>query len=351
MIMENVSDLSTLSSLTEAYPSLLTPVLESRFVTIIEQRMAEKLPEELRQYVYTILLAERKSLVNNSDFRTFLTDQMEGFEPRVFPVGLPRKFETLKKLANLNATIDFFAPFCAEMFLSHLPLDKRTPLSCGEDFRIRRALLRLQLFVQIFHQPEATDELSSDRDWEQRFEMQKYFWTRLDRIEIEECKCIYVLLTYLLRHLSPFSPSVDCNDRSSEASNKSRQRGLPLLQSVFLGLNLTPLEESYAQRFLDYAFTGFEKIDPLDGNFCVPHGDFRNLDRKRSGRRYLPSEEHREQNFGVNIYWRCERRERRANKRKDAVFLSRRQRMAWRLIGYCFWDKERTDLAGGQFIW
>lgn len=182
--------------------------------------------------------------------------------------------------------------------------------------------------------------------------MQQYFWTRFDRVEIEECKCIYVLLTYLLRHLSPFPPPSNiCKDRSSKASGKSKQRGLPLLQPVFSGSNLTPLEASYAQHFLDYAFTGFERIDPLDGNFCLPHGDFRFLDRKRAGRRYLPSEPHREHNFGVNIYRRHNRRQRVAEKQRGVVILSTRQRMAWRLIGYCFWDEERTYLLGGELIW
>lgn len=164
MIMERVRDLSTLSSLIEAYPDFLTPVLESHFGTIIEQRMAEILPEELREYIYTIVLAKRSSPLNTKDLKGLLSRQLEGLEPRDFPIGLPRQLETLKELANLTATIDFFIFFCADMFLSHLPSNKRTYLSRGENMRIRRALLRFQLFVQIFHQPEATEELISDRD-------------------------------------------------------------------------------------------------------------------------------------------------------------------------------------------
>ena len=88
-------------------------------------------------------------------------------------------------------------------------------LSADEDLRIRRALLRFQLYAQLFHQPDATDELVSDRDWERGHHQEQYFWTRFTSVEVEECKCIYGLLFNILSYIRPIQPSQTHCDKSS----------------------------------------------------------------------------------------------------------------------------------------
>ena len=128
---------------------------------------------------------------------------IEDLEPGVIPPTMQRGHETVRLLADLTDTIDFFVHLCTAMYLTDFPFAKQMPLSAGEELRIRRALLRFQLYAQLFHQPEATDEIISDRDWEQRHLQQQYFWTRFTSVEFEECKCIYRLLVDALSFLRP----------------------------------------------------------------------------------------------------------------------------------------------------
>ena len=234
--------------------------------------------------------------------------------------------ETLRRLAGLTETIDFFVHFCTALWLKEFPLAKQMPLSAGEDLRIRRALLRFQLYAQLFHQPEATDELVSDRDWEKRHHQEQYFWTRFTSVEVEECKCIYGLLAHITSCIRPIQPSQTCCDKSS-------QRGLPLLYCVFAASTISPLASSYAERFADYAFTGLDKTDPHDGNYFLPYRDFQNQVLPRT-KRYKPSDAFREENFGVETYDRP--------MKYDPV-IRQTHRTGYRLLGYCFWDKERAD--------
>lgn len=62
-------------------------------------------------------------------------------------------FDTLTDLMTSTDTIDFFTEFCATAFLTdqnHIPR-MRTPIFPCEKLRLQRALLRLQLYCQLFH--------------------------------------------------------------------------------------------------------------------------------------------------------------------------------------------------------
>jgi hypothetical protein len=331
-VFEHANDLSTLNGLIGAYPTLLGPMLEPHFDTLV---FGASWPEELRQYVYTILLAETRTPTSVQELKVLMADQLEGSGPRLFPPALPRNHRTLKRLASLTDTINFFVRLCVATYLMHFPPEKQMPPSPGEELRIRRALLRFQLYTQLFHQPEATDEIASDRDWEQRHLMEQHFWTRFESVEWEECKCIYSLLYYSLTHLRPIIPSTSETSTSQSPPFKSKRRGLPLLKLVFSGAPLSPLASSYAQRFIEYAFTGLEKVDPHHGNYFLPFHDFQNhKERWDRAKRYRPSEAHREANFGVWIG---------IMPKKYHPVVKDANRTALRLIGYCFWDEGRTD--------
>lgn len=338
MVPEQVDDLPTLSKLTEACHSLLTPPLERRFDPLVPDLFEDLWPEELCQYTYAILLAEQEAPTSLQDLKTLFARLLEGPEPRVLPTALPWTLRTLEKIVSLKETIDFFVHFGTILFLQRFPLEDRTPLSTGEELRIRRAPLRFQLYTQLFHQPGSTDEIVSDRDWEQRHLSEQHFWTRFESVEAEECKCIYALLFNVLRYMHPICPANDQISDTQSVPPGSTERGLSLLKPIFSGGPLSLLMSSYAQSFVDYTFTfiGLEKADPFGGNFFLPYQDFRNWDRARE-RRYRPSEPYREANFGVKTipmcYW--------PTKYHRVVKLE--DRTGWRLIGYCFWDEERVD--------
>ena len=222
LIFEQVDDLTALSNIVEAYPSFLERMLERQFTGFFPALLNNNTwSEETLSYAYTVLRIEEQ-LPGKSDLTILMECLIEGIGSDVASLIVP-SVGTLRRLAGLTETIDFFVHFCPALWLAEFPLAKQMPLSAGEDLRLRRALLRFQLYTQLFHQPEATDELISDRDWEQRHHSEQYFWTRFTSVEVEECKSIYGLLVNIICYMRPIQPSQTLRDKSS-------QRGLPLLQ-------------------------------------------------------------------------------------------------------------------------
>ena len=334
-IFEQVDDLQTVSRLARSFPDLLGTVLENRFHDLIPSLFPTSWTTELREYAYAAVLAEIRGWV---DPRDLLLDLLEEVSPETLLIGLPPTVEIVHKLACVTDAVEFFTVFCSTLFLSNFPSNRKTLLSQGEAFRIRRALLRFQLYTQFFHQPRATDVLVSDRDWEARPRSEEYFWTRFTSVEAEECKCVYVLLVNALTRTRPIQ---HLNDPSFP-SQVSRQRGLPLLQPVFCGApkDISPLAASYAERLVDYAGTGLEKVDPHDANYFLPYYDFQHQDLVKQPR-YQPSEAQRERNFGFEVGRRP------GNKYSGGMA---KDRSLHRMIGYCFWDEERVDFSLGEVM-
>lgn len=324
LIFEQIDDLKTLSKIVEAYPGLLECMLERQFNRLVPTLLNDAWSEETLSYAYTLLQIEER-LPDKTELTILMENLIEDVGSGIAPLISP-SYQTARRLASLTETIDFFVHFCTALWLADFPLTKQMPLSAGEDRRIRRALLRFQLYAQLFHQPEATDELISDRDWEQRHHQEQYFWTRFTSVEVEECKCIYRLLVNIVSYMRTIQPSQTHGDKSS-------QRGLPLLHCVFAASTISPLASSYAERFADYAFTGLDKLDPHDGNYFLPYRDFQNQVLPRT-RNHKPSDAFREENFGVVIYDRP--------MKYDPV-VRQTHRTSWRLLGYCFWDEERVN--------
>ena len=174
--------------------------------------------------------------------------------------------------------------------------------------------------------------------------MQQHFWIRFDSVEAEEIKCIYSLLYYSLTQLYSILSSSSDDPASQSTSFKSKQRGLSLLQPIFFGAPLSFLTASYAQRFVNYAFFELDKVDPHDRNYFLAFHDFQehSKDRWKRTKRYQSSEAELESYFGMRMH-RMPRKFDPPGRRGD--------RPGWRLLGYCFWDKERTDWKPEGLIW
>ena len=329
LIFEQIDDLRTLHNIVKACPNPLSCMLQRQFHTRVLNSLHDAWSEETLSNTYAALLIEDRP-PDKVGLTILMESLIEGIGAPIASLISP-SCETVRRLAELSEAIDFFVHFCTALWLAEFPFAKQMPLSAGEDLRIRRALLRLQLYAQLFHQPEATDELVSDRDWEQRHHQEQYFWTRYTSVEVEECKCIYGPLVNALSCIRPI--------QSTQTSDgKSSLRGLPLLQCVFNESAISPLASSYAERFVDYAFTGLDKTDPHDGNYFLPYRDFQNqvLPRRKI---YGTSDSSRESNFGVKLH-KCPM--------KYMTVVRQTHRIWWRLLGYCFWDEERVDCMSSE---
>ena len=205
LIFEQIDDLTTLSNIVELYPRFLNPILERQFTRLIPTLLNDAWSGETLSYAYPVLHIEER-LPDKSSLTILMESLIEGIGPDITSLISPT-LGTLKRLAGLTEAIDLFVHFCTKLWLAGFLLAKSMPLSAGEDLRIRRALLRFQLYAQLFHRPEPTDEIVSDRDWEQRPHHQQYFWTRVTSVEVEECKCIYGLLIHIISYIRPIKPT------------------------------------------------------------------------------------------------------------------------------------------------
>ena len=108
----------------------------------------------------------------------------------------------LRKSSPSRKPSAFSHDFATTLFPAKHPMSNQfLPLSSGEEVRLQRALLRFQLYCQLFHSPQDYKKCYRFGDWERRYLAQHWYWTRFERMEIEECKSIYhLLVSYLSEH-------------------------------------------------------------------------------------------------------------------------------------------------------
>jgi len=272
MIMETMDTPSALCSYVDSVPSILMPTFLYRFESVIKAVFARQYPEELSQYVYAITLAQHLGPKALDGLAIFMTAHFEGMQPRRLLCGFPRTYGSLKHIADIHQTIEFFTDFCVDRFLAELPVGMQYPLSAGERMRLQRALLRFQLFCQIFHQPGNVDRIDSDSNWEVGYKALR-FWSRFEMVEAEECRCIFVLLYHVLKPAGSWG-----EDKNIKIS--TRERGLPILRHSIEKGKLSVFEAGYVRCLVKYALSDSEEIHMDLGNHF-------NLARLK---RYTPSE-------------------------------------------------------------
>lgn len=170
---------------------------------------------------------------------------------------------------------------------------------------VRLALLRFQLYCELFHQPG--DNSDNVFDWEERCPEQELFWLRYEWWEVEEVKSIYQTLVFCLENASrETSGSIEQSEQTGKPlANPNQQRGLTQLR-CFLDDSVgraTAFGKSYLRRFLARAFHGFGQVDREDYGYfslprpeCKPHflaagvqpeGTYRILYHKHQSHQYI----------------------------------------------------------------
>ena len=283
--------------------------------------------QELQEYLGAIVSARAARCIGVEQLQSFLDCHFKQADAGRPSTNLSESSQSYM-LSIMEAT-DFFTEFSVLMFakghglprchhpkIRHLIFgrpekEKRKlqstvlPLSMCNKQRIRRALLRFQLYCELFHQPG--DSLDRVDDWEERLPEQEYFWMRYEWWEVEGVKCIYQIIVLSLEN-SDLGLSRDTyNSRTEELQEGHLQeRGLPQLRHFLDGTQTTLFGESYRSRFLSRAFHGFSRADPDDLNWfsqarplyktyycaagCIPPGTYRSLKPSpNKSRKWKPS--------------------------------------------------------------
>jgi hypothetical protein len=320
--MTKLQNQQILRRLLTAFPSA-AQLFTVFFNSIISTILKRSLEEELRQYMYAIISAQTAGPLLKKELESFLDDHFNKAETNYPPASIPHSQASFDYMISVQEAAEFFIELCILVFAR----GRQSPFSfCAPPsvpftkFRIRRALLRFQLYFELFHQPG--DSFDSVSDWEMRFPEQELFWTRLLSWEIEECKCIYYLLVHCLN-------AGIANAKPISESNSLHYRGLPQLHSFICNTPLTKFGLSYISRFLAKGLYGFSIADPNDLNyFSMPRYEaFRNELSRRP--RWEPSP----------CPGPCPMELTQFASEKEA-------RTHLRLLGWCFWETETLSEWG-----
>jgi hypothetical protein len=249
--------------------------------------------QELQQYLSAIAAARQEPCTGTENLGMFLDHHLEQEQNGSYSNN---SHVSLSYMKDIEEAVEFFTEFCVLLFakghgapytppgrISNLLygrpkeeqrklLETCLPLSMWDKHRIRRALLRFQLYCELFHQPG--NPYDNEGDWEERVSEQELFWLRYEWWEVEEVKCIYQLLF--------FSLALDCPRENLDSETQIslegslQERGLPQLRHFLDGSNTTTFGENHLRKFLSRAFYGFSKADPDDFNyFSLPRPLYR----------------------------------------------------------------------------
>jgi hypothetical protein len=364
-ILLDLDSISSLQRLCSVYP-----ILNGSCVSIFDQSITailrKTVDEELQCYLYAIIAARERGRMDGTQMRLFLQDHFEKADLSKPPADVSRSSETIEYMAWIVESVDNFAENCPTMWSKACGTSEAIqlfddnacppavlPLSMWKNkYRLRRALLRFQLFCELFHVPGDLSDFPNLRlfsNWEDNLDAQEYFWKRYAWWEVEECKCIYALLSTAVLYSEHLSR--DCI-LPKRVPKTFEMRGLPQL-SLFLcpdrSWELTTFGSHYITVFSWLSSRGFIQIDRGDHGFFSTANIWQSMSepvatehRRTSAatRRWPPSP------FpGVTLKQLC-----MPSWLTNAVPMECRKldtlagrRKCLRLVGWAFWDK--GDLA------
>ncbi|RMJ27604.1 hypothetical protein PHISP_01524 [Aspergillus sp. HF37] len=217
--MTCLDDLKSFKSLLTAIPTM-EGILSSSFFTIT----ASYLPVSYRQReilapLYACLAAHYHDPVQNNDLLPFLETFFGDDSGRVaLPSDTPRGRASFDYIISLHNAVEKLLPRTWPLVLG-IP----SPWCLTSEpiyFGARRALLRIQLYTEIFHQ-----RLEDIDDWEPLRLDIRLFWSRFSSYDTFKCHHIYVTL------LRPLRRRIGTDFVVTEDRECMRLRGLPLLLS------------------------------------------------------------------------------------------------------------------------
>jgi hypothetical protein len=220
------------------------------------------LDEDIKYYLYAIASARAAGPLTSNAIDAFLDVHFETVDIARTPRSVPRTPDTIEYIDTVISAMNFFVEFCILVFSRGRGHPIFLPRSHAlERPRLRRALLRFQLYCELFHQPGDPSDCVSD--WETRIPEQKAFWEHWEWWEIEECKCIY----YLLIQCLSVSTGPDSPQGNNLKTDSVLRRGIAQLRDFIEEIPPTGFGVSYKRRFQEQALWGFAKAAPSDWSF------------------------------------------------------------------------------------
>jgi hypothetical protein len=277
LIMSELDSLTTLLSFLIAIPPLTMPFAHA-FTTILRAILTQSLQDvELEQHLLAVIAARSVIPKDPTQLRSFLDDYFgKNADCHPLPPCVPHDRTSLEYMVNVLEAVEFFHLYAEDVWRSALrALDddlfdewqrdeydepptytpaSDEPMQSPTALRMRRALLRIQLHTELFHQTGG-----DSNDWETRGPEIKIFWGQYGLAEMRECKCIYEAISVSVEHELRYKKLGPPRDE-----DPLQLRGLPQLQRCLRPPDHFPTKFglSYVRRFLRTSC--FSDVDPRD---------------------------------------------------------------------------------------
>lgn len=233
LIITCMDDLESFKSLLAAIPSM-EGVLSSSFCTITTSYLPVSYRQrEILAPLYACLAAHYDDPVQSNDLVPFLATFFGDDSRRVaLPPDIPRGRASFDYIISLHQAIEKLLPRTWPLVLG---IPSPWCLTCEPIyFGARRALLRIQLYTEIFHQ-----RLEDIDDWEPLRQDICLFWSRFSSYDTFRCHHIYATL------LRPLRKRLGSDFVVTEDPRCTRLRGLPMLLSFMDRSRTTSLGLQY----------------------------------------------------------------------------------------------------------
>lgn len=251
LIMTCLGDLESLQSLLTAIPAM-KGILSSSFCTITNSTLPISYRQrEILTPLYACLAAHYRNPVEENDLIPFLATFFgDDSSPIALPPDIPRDRASLDYIMSVYQTVEKLLP-CTWPLVLGIP----SPWCLTSEpiyFGARRALLRIQLYTELFHQ-----RLDDIDDWEPLRLDISLFWSCFSTYDGFRCHHIYATL------LHPLRQRLDKDFVVTEYPKYTRLRGLPLLLSFIDGNPTT----SYGLQYITLLVAQDSRVFNVDSGY------------------------------------------------------------------------------------
>lgn len=235
--------------------------METNFSFITRQILINNLKDpDLYRYVFAIVTAH--SVDSQKSMHCFLKGFLdkEGVDINL-PDSVPRTTHTLYYMAEVVESVRFYLHYARRLWghaIHHRNYGMKLPLATK--FSVRTALLRIQLYTELFHQP--LDNSGAMNDWDTDIVALREYWNFFQGVEhLRQCKFIYKAITVSVSHEVEHKRLRFMED----GPDRLCLRGLPQMRRFMRDYRYTEFGLNYVRRLMKRDTDSIETLDPVPG--------------------------------------------------------------------------------------
>jgi hypothetical protein len=266
IIMADLDSLTTLRNLLLSFPTITT-TFSVAFGTITKTilKNAMLIEKEVYQYLYAIVAANSTAPLDKNRLEAYLNFYMGQNANYPPPTSGPGSHISLEYMISVLEAVEFFledstfvwkgAIHGANRYWNEWARYYKYHEQMQTDFHMRLTLLRIQLYIELFHQP-------GDSEWIERPVESTLFWNRYGELDIKKCKYLYATFLNCVEFEMEYRPAPT---EPHQDIDLIQHRGLPQLQMLMEDPpSFTKFGSRYIRQFVQTCMRGLDYVGPPD---------------------------------------------------------------------------------------